>query len=219
MTTAGAAGSATTTAGAAGSVLAGAGGEGEQGRCTLVIGPAATGEWFTGGFESLVDDDEWEVIYPGYIENWAISSDPVYDALPQSACTANANNPDRIVYQLYTKPEDSSWWVAIEDVMLPIDDALTHLKAKYPGLLEVDLLPPLIAQDNKACDPQNPSGSTVGESVDYLKNNIMGPVRIVVLPKFYAPNCGAFMGGGPELTAVGSMEVAALYAQYFAMQP
>jgi hypothetical protein len=207
------------TAGEAGFATAGAGGEGGQGRCTLVIGPAATGEWFTHGFERRVHDEQWEIIYPGYIENWADRHDPVFQALPESACDMNADNPDRIVYQLYTRPEDWGDWVSPEDIMGPIDDSLVNLKAKYPGLEEVDILLPLTTEENLPCDPTNPRGSTVGEAVDFLQSNIGGPVPLVFLPRFYAPSCSVYAGGGPELTDAGSAQVAALYGQYFAKHP
>jgi hypothetical protein len=41
------------------------------------------------------------------------------------------------------------------------------------------------------------------------------PGLVFIAPKFEAPNCNAFSGGGPDLTNAGNTAVAQTIAEYF----
>jgi hypothetical protein len=41
------------------------------------------------------------------------------------------------------------------------------------------------------------------------------PVLVHAAPKFYAPDCAVFAGGGPHFTAAGKMMIARLYGEHY----
>src|SRR3954470_23431539 len=63
--------------------------------CSLVIGIQATGDWFNGGFEKIVDNNRWELmaVHSGFIDYWADPKDKIWGSKPSSACATNADNP------------------------------------------------------------------------------------------------------------------------------
>jgi hypothetical protein len=158
---AGAGGSAGTT-GAAG---AGGGGTPPTGpfSCTEYFGAYLTMEWWNQNFEGQpgMDGSKWELKWHhhGHITEWAKpdspfwsdTGDPNNDAMGapiQSACTANAHAPDRIVFLalswILTKEED---W--IKNLNADVD----NLVAKYPSAKRIELMTMIRCPMNKQCNP------------------------------------------------------------------
>ena len=219
----GASGGVPGTSGAAGA-SAGSGGSSSgvaSYSCNLVIGIDSTGEWFTSGFENQVPNDRWEIIYhhPAYIEDWAKSSDDVYGLAPTSPCAMNADNPDRVIFNVFADTADTAIntkaaWVTA------LTSAVTNLKAKYSRLKRIDLLTMTRAPNNTACDSTNASGSSVAQYVDDAVTMMVaaGPPAIVAAPKFFATDCNVFTSGGPHFTDAGKPIIAKLYGDYYSAE-
>ena len=189
--------------------------------CNLVIGIDSTGEWFTSGFENQVPNDRWEIIYhhPGYIEDWAKASDDVYKLAPTSPCSMNADNPDRVIFNMFADGSDSAIgnknaWVTA------LTQAVTNLKAKYSRLKRVDLLTMTRAPNNTPCDSSNAAGSSVAQYVDDAVKMVVtgGPPAVVASPNFFAKDCTVFTGGGPHFTDAGKPVIAKLYGDYYSAE-
>jgi hypothetical protein len=45
------------------------------------------------------------------------------------------------------------------------------------------------------------------------------PGLVQVAPKFFAPSCNVFTGGGPHYTDAGKMVVAKVYSDYYSQEP
>lgn len=189
--------------------------------CNLVIGIDSTGEWFTSGFENQVPNDRWEIIYhhPGYIEDWAKASDDVYKLTPTSPCTMNADNPDRVIFNLFADGSDSAInnknaWVTA------LTQSIANLKAKYSRLKRVDLLTMTRAPNNTPCDSGNAAGSSVAQYVDDAVMMLVagGPPAVVASPKFFAKDCTVFTSGGPHFTDAGKPVIAKLYGDYYSAE-
>ena len=220
---AGAGGTGSGASGAAGSSGGSAGGGSGVASysCNLVIGIDSTGEWFTSGFENQVPNDRWEIIYhhPAYIEDWAKSSDDVYGLTPTSPCTMNADNPDRVIFNMFADTADTAInnkaaWVTA------LTSAVTNLKAKYSRLKRIDLLTMTRAPNNTACDSSNASGSSVAQYTDDAVTMMVsaGPPAIVASPKFFATDCNVFTSGGPHFTDAGKPIIAMLYGAYYSAE-
>lgn len=212
-------------AGAAGSETGGmAGGTSSTAdyTCNEVIGIDSTGEWFTSGFETEVDDAKWQIVYhhPGYVEDWMDPNDDVYKLTPTSACAMNSGNPDRIIFNMFQDTADTAFanknsWIA------GLNQVVTNLKTKYSRLKRVDLLTMTRAPDNMACDPSNRAGSVVEQYVDDAVTAVVssGPPAVVASPKFFAPSCDIFTSGGPHFTDAGKPIAAKLYGDYYSTEP
>jgi hypothetical protein len=84
--------------------------------CTMVIGIAATEQWFNAGFEKLVDGSKWEVlaVHSGFIQTWADPNGSFWKMGASSACTTNAKTPDRVIQValwLHWMPATVDEWV------------------------------------------------------------------------------------------------------------
>ena len=223
----GAVGTAGSTSGGQGGTVGGAG-SGSAGAssvqsytCNLVIGIDSTGEWFTSGFENQVPNDRWEIIYhhPAYIEDWAKSADDVYKLAPTSPCSMNADNPDRVIFNMFSDGSDSAIntknaWVTA------LTQSIANLKAKYSRLKRVDLLTMTRAPNNTPCDSGNAAGSSVAQYVDDAVTMLVsgGPPAVVASPKFFAKDCSVFTSGGPHLTDAGKPVIAKLYGDYYSAE-
>jgi len=198
------------------------GGSSVQGyTCNLVIGIDSTSEWYTSGFENQVPNDRWEIIYhhPAYIEDWAKASDDVYKLAPTSPCAMNADNPERVIFNMFADTSDSAInnkgaWVTA------LTQTVANLKAKYSRLKRVDLLTMTRAPNNTPCDSGNQSGSSVAQYVDdaVMMMVTSGPPAVVASPKFFAKDCSVFTSGGPHLTDTGKPVIAKLYGDYYSAE-
>ncbi|HEV8547360.1 MAG TPA: hypothetical protein VGQ57_00005 [Polyangiaceae bacterium] len=185
--------------------------------CNLVIGIDSTSEWFTSGFENQVPSDKWELIYhhPGYVEDWADTSDEVWTLAPTSACTMNATNPDRLIFNIYSETLTTK-----DTLVAAINKAITNFKAKYSRLQRIDILTMTRSPDNMPC-VQGQNGSIVQQYVDDAAAAVVGagPPAVIASPKFNAKDCSVFKDGGPHFTDAGKPIVAKIYGDYYSSEP
>jgi hypothetical protein len=182
--------------------------------CTLIIGINATSEWYTQGFENLVDNGKWEIlrVHSGFVELWADPKNAVWGGSPSSACTKNANNPDRVIFiALNFDTTMLDQWVP------PLTNVVKNLKAKYSNLKNIELGTFVRAPGNKPC-PQAPAKrSTIAPAEDEAIAMVAAanPGLVTVSPKFEAKTCSEFSGNPPHPSAAGGKAWAAMMAEHY----
>jgi hypothetical protein len=185
--------------------------------CNQVMGVSVTGDWFTAGFETAVEDGRWQVVSKthAYIDLWSDPANAVWSTPVVSPCTQDSDDPDRVLFTgcnwEYTTVEE--WTAAFEAV-------LVALKGKYPGLKRVDLLTMLRAPGNQVCIADL-TEVVVQPFIDEAIANVVAahPGFVTAAPKFYAPNCDVFSFGGPHFAEGGAEEVAQVFGAYYSAEP
>jgi hypothetical protein len=184
--------------------------------CTLIIGINATQEWYSKGFESMVDNGKWELakVHSGFVELWADPKNSIWNTTPSSACTQNANNPDRIIFiALNFDTTMLDQWVP------PLTAVVKNLKAKYPGVKRIELGTFVRAPGNKPC-PQAPAKrSTIAQAEDDAIAMVAAanPDLVRAHPKFEAKTCSEFSGNPPHPSAAGGAAWSKMYAEHYGM--
>jgi hypothetical protein len=203
--------------------LPGAGGAPSNFTCNQVTGFTLTSEWYNQGFERGVADARWQIKFRehGYIFEWANpaslfwGNDAANGAPIVSPCAQNSLSPDHVVLNVL------DWTItAQQEWVTDITNAVNTLKLKYPDLKRVDLMTVIRGPGNMLC----PTPPAVGETIvmppalDAAMVQVAAqfPNFVFVAPKFEAPNCAAFSGGGPHLTTQGNMMIAPTLSAYFA---
>jgi hypothetical protein len=185
--------------------------------CNLVVGIDSTGEWFTSGFENQVPNDKWQIIYhhPGYVEDWADASDAVWGLAPTSACTTNSDNPDRVIFNVYSETLTDK-----NSLVTAINKAVTNFKNKYSRLKRIDILTMTRSPDNMPCQ-SGQNGAVVQKYVDDAVAAVVsaGPPAVVASPQFHAKDCSIFQDGGPHFTDAGKPVAAKIYGDYYSTEP
>jgi hypothetical protein len=182
--------------------------------CTMVIGIAATGQWFNAGFEKLVPNDKWEVVavHSAKIENWANPNDKLWAAKPSSACAQNGGNPDRIIFVGLNWVYDT-----LEQWVPPLIATVKNFKAKYSNLKRLELATFVRAPMNKPCPASMPFKSWIKPAQDQANEMVaaMFPDWVVVAPKFEVKTCGDFGGNPPHFTSGAATATAKMIADYY----
>jgi hypothetical protein len=184
-------------------------------RCNLLLGVAVTSEWFTAGFERVVDDARWEAITKPHtsLEQWADEHDSVWSLTPSSPCAEQALAPERVLFTAmnwqYTSAAE--WQAGLVGV---VHATLAH----FPSVQQIVLLTMIRAPGNASCG--NPM-SVVAPFVDEAVNAVAAqfPERVQVGPKLEAPTCDVFKNGGPHFTDAGRAVMAQRIGEYFAREP
>ncbi len=191
-------------------------------RCSQVTAMTLTREWFEAGFEQNpgIVDDRWQLKarQSGYITEWANPNSDFWDHPPQSPCANGSASPDRVVLTVLswrpacctTQPQ----WEAV------VDAAVTTLRAKYADLKRIDLMTVIRGPNNKECPLPVAANEYIAMPAELDAGLAAAaakfPNLVFVAPKFEAPSCAAFNGGGPHLTKAGNAEVARSISAYFA---
>jgi hypothetical protein len=197
---------------------AGAAGSKKDYLCNLVMGVSVTYDWFTSGFESGVDGSRWEAMAPAqaavsFIQVWNDPNSQLWSMAKISPCAQHADTPDRVIFT------GVNWdYTTAAEWVTQLDAMVKTLQMKFPGIKEIDLMTMLRAPDNVSC------GSTetvvqpfIDEAVATVAAKYPGLVEIA--PKFFAPSCNVFTGGGPHFTDAGKQAIAKLYSDYYAKEP
>jgi hypothetical protein len=179
--------------------------------CTQVMGPSVTGDWFAAGFESGNDDARWQALTrtDAFVELWGDPKAPVWSEKVVSPCTKNSTRPDRVllvgVNGQYTSADE---WTAA------LTMAVKTIKAKYPGVKNIELLTTLRGPGNRSCgSPMTVVPPFVDEAV--AKVAAAFPRLVTAGPKLEAPGCDVFAKGGPQFTPDGVARVANVYASHY----
>jgi len=223
-----ASGGSTGSGGGAGGASTGGGGAGvppaSSFACNTVLGIDSTNEWFSGGFENEVPNAKWQIIYhhPGYISDWADTSDAVWSQAATSACTMDSDNPERVIFNAFADPSDSSYSAAAGWVT-GMTKVVENLKKKYSNLKRVDLLTVTRGPNNMVCSGDSQMFSMIPSYVDDAIAMVVAkyPGFVTAAPKFTAPSCDDFDSSmkPPHLSTAGKPVMAKLYGDYYSMEP
>lgn len=201
--------------------MAGAAGGATTFVCNQVTAMTLTREWFNAGFEQDggIVADRWQLKARehGYITEWANPSSDFWNEPPASPCTSGSTNPDHVVLTVLSwnpacctsQPE----WEA------KIDAAIANLQAKYSALKRIDLTTVIRGPGNMLCPTPPVANETIVIPPELdaalAASAAKFPELVFVTPKFEAPSCAAFNGGGPHLTTAGNAAVAKDIAAHF----
>ena len=187
--------------------------------CTLVIGIAATAQWFNAGFEKLVDGNKWEVeaIHSGFIQTWADPNGSFWNTGPSSACATNAKTPDRVI-------QVALWlhWMhaSVDEWVKALDQVVKNWKAKNPNLKRLEFATFVRSPGGKPCPAAMAFKSFIEPEQDmaYEKIAAMYPGFVFVAPKWEVPNCSDFGGNPPHFSGTGATNAAKQIAAYYNMK-
>jgi hypothetical protein len=185
--------------------------------CTLVIGIAATGQWFGAGFEKIVPNEKWELlaVHSGFVQYWADPANAFWSKAPSSACTTNAKTPDRVILEaLYLHWMDAT----VEQWVTVLDQTVKTFKAKNPNLKRLEFSTFIRAPGDKPCPASMPFKSWIRPEQDeaYQKVAAMYPGFVTVAPKFKVASCADYGGNPPHFTGGGATAAAKLVGNHYA---
>ena len=217
------------TTGTGGGTGSGAGGATDAGAdalsaksftCNTVLGIDSTSEWYKGGFENQVTDAKWQLIYfhPGYVEDWESATDQVYSQAPYSPCTANSDNPDRVILNVFADPSGSL--TTSTAMVTGLSKAVDTIKSKYSRLKRLDLLTMSRGPNNQQCFSS--SNTVVASYVDDAIAKVVTayPGLVTASPKFYVTDCSDFDSSNPpHLSTAGKTNMAKVYGDYYSTEP
>jgi hypothetical protein len=182
--------------------------------CTLLIGIQATEEWYTAGFETMVDNSKWELIWvhSGFVELWANANDPVWTTAITSPCAQNPDKPDRVIFVALNYIETTlAFWTPA------MTSAVANIQAKYPSVKRIELMSFIRAPGNTAC-PQAPAPrSTITPAQDQAAAMVAAanPGLVFVAPQFEVKTCGEYSSNPPHPTTPGATAWATMMASYY----
>ncbi len=194
---------------------------------TRVIGFSQVGQprggWFVAGgvFESIVDDDRWELLWHGGagVDRWRNPDYVGWSRPLVSACPTDVP-PDRVVLVISGPfgDDEAQWETAIRDT-------LATIAAKLPSVRHVVLQPVVGGPEGQPCPAPDGSGRAVRASQQqpHIVNAIQ---RVVATPDLagvdvslgYVPqldDCAGFADRLGHLTPEAARAVAARVARYY----
>ncbi len=177
-------------------------------RCTEVIGLTITAEWYSAGFEQLVDDARFQArTRPHtFVDQWADATHAAWSEPITSPCSERSATPDRVVlFAANWKLETQADWTKV------LEAFVTTAKQRYPELKAVELFTVLRGPQNQTCgDPK----SVVDPMIDAAIASVSAahPDLVHAGPKLEPADCSVFEKGGPHFTAEGKKLVAAQLA-------
>lgn len=117
-------------------------------QCTCVIGYSQVQQWYNAGFENIVDNARWQLLWNGGagVDQWQNPSYSGWNSAVQSSCASGANSPDRVVLSI-SGPygEDESAWASA------IEGTITNIRNKYPGAASIVLMPVVGGPGHQDC--------------------------------------------------------------------
>ena len=197
----------------------GAGGAATTFVCNQAMPLTLTRQWFEAGFEQDpgIVNARWQLKARehGYITEWANPTSDFWNEMIESPCASGSTNPDHVVLTVlsWTCCTTQAEWET------QIDAAITNLMARYSALKRIDLMTIIRGPGNMAC----PMAPNVGQT-DVVPPELDAalaatatkmPSFVFVAPKFEAPSCSIYTGGGPDVTPAGSATMAKMIAAYF----
>jgi hypothetical protein len=164
-------------------------------------------------------DGRWQLKarQSGYITEWSNPDSDFWNQPVQSPCANGSASPDHVVLTILSwRPAcctTQAEWEA------QVTRAVTTLQARYPGVKRIDLMTVIRSPGNRPCPAPPVPGEYVAMPQE-LDDGLAAvasrfPGLVFVAPRFEAPSCEAFQGGGPHLTATGNADVARAIAAHF----
>jgi hypothetical protein len=181
--------------------------------CTRFIGINATAEWYNQGFEALVGNDSWELVrvHSGFVDLWADPGSDFWNTKPTSAC-AGGKAVERVIFigLRFEWTSEEQWTTALTGVV-------KNIKAKFPGVKNIELGTFVRAPGNKPCPQAAAPRSTIHPSADAAIAKVVAtdPAMLTASPRFEAASCSEFSGNPPHFTAAGGKAVAMRIAAHY----
>src|SRR5262252_603696 len=189
--------------------------------CNQVTAMTLTREWFEAGFQTNpgIVDARWQLKARehGYITEWSNPNSDFWNEMIESPCANGSTNPDHVVLTVLSWVPDCCTTQAQWDTQ--ITAAIDNFKAKYSALKRIALLTVIRGPGNMLCPTPPATDETIvippelDAALAAAATN--SPNFVFVAPKFEAPNCAAFSGGGPHLTTAGNTAVAKMISAAF----
>ncbi len=182
--------------------------------CTLLIGIEATEEWYIAGFETMVDNTRWELMWyhSGFVELWANPNDAVWATSITSPCAQNADKPDRVIFVALNYLNDTlAFWTP------NVTAAVANIQAKYPSAKRIELMTFIRAPGNMACSQAPAPRSTITPAQDQAMAMVAAanPGLVFVSPQFEVKSCNEYSSNPPHPTAAGATAWATMMANYY----
>jgi hypothetical protein len=182
--------------------------------CTLVIGINATEEWYSKGFEALVDDARWELIkvHSGFVTVWADPGARAWSTPPSSPCANNAGAPDRVIFVGLQFD-----FTTLEQWLPPLRAVVKNLQARYPGVKRIELATFVRAPGNVACAQAAPKRSTIAPAEDAAIEVVAkeNPGLVTIAPKLEAAACDEYSNNPPHPSPTGGAAWAKRMAEHY----
>jgi hypothetical protein len=189
-------------------------------RCTLVVGFSVTENWFEGGaFESIptIQDSQWELLAEGGadVSVWSNPSMPAYSRPPASAC---GEQPDRVVFQVAAL----GWRIRpLEDIVGDIRASIDNIRARWPTVRLVELVPIVGGPDAQQCVLPSQAGSRIVDAsgMNPVMTTAIAQVAngrdVVAGPDLLLADCTQYLDGMGHLTQEGSQYIASVVAAHY----
>ena len=179
-------------------------------RCTEVIGVSVTADWFSAGFKSAVNSNNWQLRarQHAFLQLWADPKNELWLTNVESPCSSNIQ-PDRILFAAV------NWeYTTVSEWVNSLESVVKNIKNNYFYIKRIELLTMIRGRHNKSCgSPETVVDSIVDEAIQIVVNNHSG--LVYAGPLFEATTCDIFVKGGPHFTKKGMKEVAIMYANYY----
>jgi hypothetical protein len=184
--------------------------------CTLMFGINATQEWWTHGFETMVDNAKWELtkVHSGFIELWADPKNGIWNTGIVSPCAQNAMQPDRIIFVALNFD-----FTTLDQWLPPMMATAKNLRDKYPSAKRIELGTFVRAPGNMPCAQAPAKRSTIQPAEDMAIDMVVAsdPSIFKAAPKFEAKNCNEFSGNPPHPSAAGGAAWAKMVAEHYGL--
>ena len=181
--------------------------------CSWVLGIHTTYEWYSAGFEKIVDDARWQV---SGIESaqfsWAMPNAGVWNSPITSPCTMNSKTPDRIVFCGVDTVSTT-----VEQFLPEYVSVINIIKTRFPSVKRVDLMTLARAPGDVECKGANRSNSSwikPAQDEAIAMTVSMFPGFVFATPKLEVKSCSDF-GLCPHINAAANALVAMENADFF----
>ncbi len=179
--------------------------------CTQVIGYSQTNQWYSAGFESVVNDDRWQEVWwhGAAIDLWA---DPDYSGWSrpiESPCVSNSDTPDRVLMSISADfHDDPTWWA--DNITIVIG----HIRDKYPSVQQIMLQPVVGGPNHQQCSP---NGVRASQNHPVIDEGIALVVGGDVIAGFSPEvrTCDDYVDFIGHLSAEGSAAIAVTLGEYY----
>ena len=178
-------------------------------QCTLVIGYSQVQQWFDAGFENIVDNGRWQLLWAGGagVEQWSSASYSGWSGSVSSPCSSGSDAPDRVIYDISGGlGTDPGAWTG------PINSVIGHIRDKYPSAVKIGLIPVVGGPGHDGCGgvraaQQHPA---IDEAIATL---VGGDVEGGPSPEL--SNCSYYSDTMGHLTSQGSQEAAQQIGNFY----
>jgi hypothetical protein len=181
--------------------------------CSWVLGIHTTYEWYSAGFEQVVDDARWEVSGIEMAQfGWADPNSALWQSPITSPCTTNSKTPDRIVF--CGVDTDST---TVNQFLPEYVSVVNIIKTRFPSVKRIDLMTTARGPGNMECIGANRSGSSyikAAQDQAIAMTVDMFPGFVYAAPKWEVMSCSDF-GLCPHISAAANKILAKTIGEYF----